>query len=488
MIKYNHVLALNPYCGDSTTAMGFFPPTGLEYIAASMKDSVGKVTLFDLQYEEAFQDPKALSQFIRNGIDLLCVSIVWSSRFEKVCDFIAQLPPEVCTVVGGYKATEEVAYLFDRCPNIDMIVRGEGEDIIKEIVTGVPYKDIRGLSYRENGGIVHNENHPLPDVTRIPFPDRSLRRHDYCLAQQGVSFGSLTFDTIMTARGCPFKCKFCTFSLNPLGQKRSYTERSIESVIEELKTITADVVLVSDDNFFTNPKRSEELCDLIIENKIKKIFIAQTRIDVARHRRVLDKAQQAGFKVFLIGIESPHDRILKQFEKGITQKQIREACAVLKQYDFFLHGYFIYGNIGETEEEMLYIPKFAKELKLDSISFQKLRIERFSPLKEVVEQTPGYYFQRFGGAVYSEQFGRRELKQIRNRIRSEFYDLPQIIHIIRKVRRLGFFNGRDAINALPKLPLYLYGLARRKKRRKKRSGRAGNKPGVVPNLAQHPSN
>jgi radical SAM superfamily enzyme YgiQ (UPF0313 family) len=174
---------------------------------------------------------------------------------------------------------------------------------------------------------------------------------------------------------------------------------------------------------------------------------------------------------------------LKQLQKGITQKQIREACAVLKQYDFFLHGYFIYGNIGENEEEMLYIPKFAKELKLDSISFQKLRIEKFSPLKEVVEQTPGYYFQRIGGAVYSEQFGRKELKQIRNRIRSEFYDLPQLIQIIRKVRRLGFFTGRDAMNAVLKLPLYLYGLARRKKRRRKRSGRAGNKPGVVPNIA-----
>jgi len=246
-------------------------------------------------------------------------------------------------------------------------------------------------------------------------------------------------------------------------------------------------VLVSDDNFFTNPKRSEELCDLIIENKIKKIFIAQTRIDVARHRRVLDKAQKAGFKVFLIGIESPHDWILKQIQKGITQKQIRDAFAVLKQYDFYLHGYFIYGNIGETEEEMLYIPKFARELKLDSISFQKLRIERFSPLKELVEQTPGYYFQRIGGAVYSEKFGRKELKQIRNKIRSEFYDLAQIIQIIRKVRLLGFFTGRDAMNAVLKLPLLLYGLARRKKRRKKRSGSPGNGPGASHDLAQTPS-
>ena len=465
MIKYKHALALNPYFGDSTALMGVFPPTGLEYIAASMKNLVGKVTLLDLRHEKAYQDPKALSKFIRNEIDLLCVSIRWRSLFENVCDFVSQLPPEVCTIVGGYKATEEVESLFDRCPNIDMIVRGEGEEIIKQVVTGVPCKEIRGLSYRENGGIVHNEIHPLPDITRIPFPDRSLRKHDYCMVKHGVRLSSHTFDTVLTTRGCPFKCKFCTFSLNPLGQKRSYTERPVESVIEELKTVSADVVLLSDDNFFTNTKRSEQLCDLIIKNKIKKIFIAQTRIDVARHRRVLDKAEKAGFKVFLIGIESPHDRILKQLQKDITQRQVRKAFAVLTQYNFYLHGYFIYGNIGETKEEMLYIPKFAKEIKLDSISFQKLRVEKFSPLKEVVEETPGYYYNRIGGSVYSDLYGRKELKQIRNRIRSEFYDLPQVIHIIRKARRIGLVGGRDLMNVFLKLPLVMYGLARRTTRK-----------------------
>jgi len=467
MIKYKHALVLNPYFKDSARIVrGMFPPTGLEYIAASMKDLVGKVTFLDLRYEKAYQDPKVLSKFIRDEIDLLCINIGWESGFENVCDFVSQLPPEVCTVVGGYKATEEVEVLFDRCSNIDMIVRGEGEEIIKRIVTGVPYKDIRGLSYRENGRVVHNEIHPLPDITRIPFPDRSLRRHDYCVVRDGVRLSSHTFDTVLTTRGCPFECKFCTCSLNPLGQKRNYTERPVESVIEELKMVTADVVLLSDDNFFTNPKRSEKLCDLIIENKIKKTFIAQSRIDVARHPGVLDKAEKAGFKALLIGIESPHDRILKQLQKGITQQQVRDAFAVLTQYDIFLHGYFIYGNIGETEEEMLYIPKFAKELKLDSISFQKLRIEKFSPLKEVVEETPGYYYNRIGGSVYSDHYGPKELKQIRNRIRSEFYNLSQVIHVIRKAGRIGLVTSRDLTNAFLKLPLLMYGLARRKTRKK----------------------
>jgi magnesium-protoporphyrin IX monomethyl ester (oxidative) cyclase len=467
MKKYKHALALNPYFGDSTALMGIFPPTGLEYIAASMEGLVEKITLLDLRHEKDYLTPEALGRFIRSEIDLLCISVRWDTRFEDICDFIAQLPPEVTTVVGGYKATLEVEYLFQRCPNIDLIVRGEGEDVIKEIVSGVPYSNIRGLSYRSNGAIVHNENHELPDVAGIPFPNRALRRHGYDLTVRGARLSRHTFDTVLTTRGCPFKCKFCTFSLNPLGQKRSYTERPVESVIEELKTVTANTVLFSDDNIFTNLKRTEQLCDMIIDNGIKKTFIVQARVDVAKHPKLLAKVEKAGFRLFLLGVESPHDRILKQLQKGITQQQIRDAFAVLTQFKFFLHGYFIYGNIGESEEEMLYIPKFAKEIKLDTISFQKLRVEKYSPLKEVVESTPGYHYNRIGGAVYSDRYGRAELKAIRNRIRRDFYDVGQLLHIANKARRVGLATGRDLTVALPNLPVLLWRLATRRRHKKK---------------------
>jgi radical SAM superfamily enzyme YgiQ (UPF0313 family) len=432
-----------------------------------MKGLVGQLTLLDLRYERAYQDPKALSRFIRNGIDLVCITIGWQSRFKAVCDFVSQLPPEVTTVVGGYNATLEVEYVFEHCPNVDMVVRGEGEEIVKQLAAGTPREEILGLSWRRDGQIVHNANQVLPDLAHIAYPDRSLRDHDYYWSQHGIRLSRHTFDTVLTTRGCPFKCKFCTFSLNPLGQKREYTERPVESVIEELKTITANVVLFSDDNIFTNIKRSEQLCDLIIANKIKKTFIVQARIDVARHRRLLDKLWQAGFRVFLLGIESPHDRILKQLQKGITQQGIRESFAVLNQYDFYLHGYFIYGNIGETEEEMLYIPTFAKELKLDSISFQKLRVEKFSPLKEVVEATPGYHYERMGGPVYSDRYGLKELKRIRNRIRSRFYDAGQLLRIAKKARHIGLARGGDFAPALPHLPQLIYQLLARKNRTRK---------------------
>jgi magnesium-protoporphyrin IX monomethyl ester (oxidative) cyclase len=461
-MKYKQVLALYPYFKDSTGTMGVFPPTGLEYIATNMKDLVGKVTLLDLRYETKYQNIAILNDFIKNEVDLICLSITWNSQFNSVCNLISKLPAEINTVVGGYKATEEVEYLFEQCPNIDLIVRGEGEETIKEVVKGLPYEDILGLSFRKNGTVIHNNPRPLPDISSVAFPDRSLRRHDYHWIQNGVQITNLTFDTVLTSRGCPYNCKFCTFSLNPLGQKRKYEERPLSSVIEELNSISADVVMFSDDNFFTNPKRSKELCDLIIENGIKKRFCVQTRIEIANSPDLLEKAEKAGFKLFLVGIESPHDRILKQLNKGITQQQIRNAFKVLNKFNFYIHGYFIYANIGESEEEMVYIAEFAKELKLETISFQKLRIEKFSPLKEVVEKTPGYYYNRIGGAVYSDRYDRKTLKQIRNRIRSGFYDFQQIRLILAKVYKSELLTISELIQGVVRLPRILFKLLQRR--------------------------
>ena len=148
---YKHVLALYPYFKDTTGTMGVFPPTGLEYIATSMKDLVGKVTLLDLRYENEYRNVEKLSQFIEDEIDLLCISITWNSQFNSICNLIRKLPVNATTVVGGQKATEEVEYLFEKCRNIDLIVRGEGEETIRDVVTGLPHGGILGLSYRKNG-------------------------------------------------------------------------------------------------------------------------------------------------------------------------------------------------------------------------------------------------------------------------------------------------------------------------------------------------
>jgi magnesium-protoporphyrin IX monomethyl ester (oxidative) cyclase len=454
-MKYNHALFLNPYIEkNASNNMMLFPPTGLEYVATSAKGLGGKVTLLDLRYENGLCDANNLLDFISKEIDIICVGIGWNRHFKQVLHLLNLLPDNIPLVVGGYKATEMVEEIFKSCSKVDIIVRGEGEETIKEILKSVPLESILGISYRTNGKVVHNGHRPLPNINNIASPDRTLRRNHYHLKLNDRQITKLTFDAVLSARGCPYKCKFCTFSLNPLGQKRNYSARSVESVIKEIEEVTADVIIFSDDDFFVNIKRAEEICDVIIERKIKKRFIAQARLEIAKHPTLLEKIVKAGFKILLIGIESPHDHILTQLNKGFDSDTIRKSFAVFKKYPIYYHGYFIYGNIGETEEEMLYIPKFAKEIGVDSITFQKLRIEQFSPLKEIVEKTPGYHISN-KGILYSDTYSKNDLKRISKKIKFSFYTPFSFLAILRKCYVVRFFTLNEIVSFLLVSPFLL---------------------------------
>lgn len=460
-MKYKHALFLNPYIENtSTTAMSMFPPTGLEYIATSAKDLVDKLTLLDLRHEKELCDPAKLVDFIQKEIDIICVTISWNRYFEEICQLLNLMPENISLVVGGYKATERVEEIFNNCPKVDIIVRGEGEETIKDIMKDLPLESILGISYRKDGKVIHNKNRPLPDVNAIEAPDRSLRHGKYYIRANGIRVINATFDTILSSRGCPFNCKFCTFSLNPLGQKRTYAARNVESVIKEIEGISAGIILFSDDNFFTEPKRAEEICDLIIARGIKKRFVVQARIDIARHPKLLEKITRAGFKMLLLGIESPHDYILESFNKGFDRGMIRKYLSVLTKYPIFYHGNYIYGNIGETEEEMLYISKFSHEIGLDAVAFSKLRVNKYSPLKEVVEKTPGYHVTE-KGELYSDKYSHAVLKKIHRKLKFAFYTPITLLKIAWKFARVGFFNFREIISFIIISPVLLVGVIAR---------------------------
>lgn len=467
-MKYKHALFLNPYIeSNATNTMMLFPAVGLEYVATSAKGIVDKITLLDLRFERELCDTDKLLNFISKQIDIICVSIGWDRQFEEICQLLNRMPANIPLVVGGYKATEKVEELFKSCPTINIIVRGEGEETIQEILKGNDLKDILGISYRKNGQVMHNANRPFPDVDRVAVPDRSLRHNKYSLCVNGMRVANITFDAVLSSRGCPFDCKFCTFSLNPLGQKRDYAARNVSSVVEEIRGLEAGVVLFSDDNLFVDPKRSEQICDLIIRRKIKKRFVAQARLDIAKYPRLLDKMVRAGFKALLIGIESPHNWILTQLNKGFDQETVRKSFAVLKKYPIFCNGYFIYGNIGETEQEMLYIAQFAKEIGVDSITCNKLRIEKFSPLSKLAEETPGYHVTE-KGELYSDTYSHAKLKKIGRKIKFSFYTPTRYIKILWKnIFVVKFFTLKEILSLFLTAPLLLASVISREMQRGK---------------------
>ncbi|MBN2484233.1 MAG: B12-binding domain-containing radical SAM protein [Candidatus Omnitrophica bacterium] len=464
-MKYEHALFVNPYVERSaTSAMMLFPPTGLEYVATNARECVERVSLLDLRYEKELSYTEHLVDFIKRDVDFVGVGIGWDRQLDQIFDMINHFPKNVPVVVGGYTATERVLEIFNNCPGVDVVVRGEGEETIKELLNGVPYPEIKGISYRQHGQIIHNDHRPLPGVDAYTAPDRTLRHNDYRLTLNGINVANLNFDTVLTARGCPFNCKFCTFTLNPLGQKREYSARDVNSVLDEIEKIPASIVLFSDENVSIDPRRLEAICDGIIARGIKKKFMAQSRIELARNPALLEKMVKAGFKALLIGVESPHDRILKQLDKGFDSATVRAYFKVLTRYPIYYHGYFIYGNITETEEEMLYIAQFAKEIGVDSITFLKLRIEKFSLLRNLVEATPGYHIGT-NGVVYSDQYPYDYLKKIGRKIKFSFYTPGRFIHILKKCHQIGFFTPKEYLSMLAMFPKVMAGVFAREIKR-----------------------
>lgn len=445
-LKPDHVLCLYPYVKE-VPIYEFFPPIGLEYVATAVSDMVKSIRIVDARYV-----PDPMSRFTAS-IDTALVSVNWNYTYDEVCAMIRRIPAHVRVVVGGRQATDCVEDLFDRCPNISVIVRGEGETTLRDLFTGRPLEEVKGISYVHDGKVVHNEQRLLPSLEEVKRPDRKLRTTEYRATIKGIDLG-LGFDAVMSSRGCPYKCKFCTFKLNPLGQMRSWEARSPESTVEEIEAIEADFVAFVDDNFTADMNRVEKICDLIISKGIKKIFLCNVRIDIARRPALVDKMKKAGFKILMVGLESAQDKSLVALQKGFKTDRVREAFKVLSRSGMIVNGYFIIGIIGEEESDMLAISRYAREIGLDLISLSRLRWEKFSPLEDVVRATEGYYIGKDNG-IYSEKYGRKELTTILKRIDRDFYTLGQIMQIMSKTFRLGILTPRRLLRFLYYVPYIL---------------------------------
>lgn len=454
-MAYRNVVCVYPYFQE-VPIYEFFPPLGLEYIAASIEDLVDDICVVDLRYEKDFDG------VINNGADLFCVSVNWHYEYDSVREVIRSLPHGVTTVVGGKFATVNVEELFTECPNIDVIVRGDGEETIREFVEKGTPAGVSGLSYRDDGGrIVHNDTREPSDVSDRLYPNRKNRRYKYKISYRHIGLG-YTFDSMASSQGCPFKCKFCSFKTNPLGQQRGWSARSPESVIEELLQIDAKVVAFIDDNFFVDIPRAEKICDLIIENRINKIFLANARIQIARHPALLKKMYRAGFRLLMIGLESAQDKSLKSLQKGFKTADAKKAFDVLRRSNILTNGYFIVGLIGETEEEMLEIAPYAKSLGVDLISPNRLRYEKYSGLVDLLKENPEYYVGEHN-RIYSKQYGPADINRIVKKISSDFFDGPQIRAIARKGLRIGFPGWRLWATAIVKAPTIYSRVKNRKK-------------------------
>jgi radical SAM superfamily enzyme YgiQ (UPF0313 family) len=441
--RFEHALCVYPYRRELNQA-GFFPPLGLEFIAAVVRQHARSLDLVDLRKERG-----RTRDFLRPQTDLVCFSVNWDRDREFLVEEIRSIPPGILTILGGRFATERPDWWLEEFPNVKAVVRGDGEEAMEEICRGVPLDQIAGVSFRSNGAIKHNPNRTLGALRDDLYPDRSLRRKGYQVEIARTSAG-IEVDFVATSRGCPFNCTFCSFSRNPWGEKRRWTARSPESVVDELAQVKANLVGFTDDLFTHDIDRVERICDLIIARGIRKRYFVNARVEIARRPDVLRKMERAGFSMLMLGIESAHDKTLQSMRKGHDVAHIRQHCEVLRHSRMILHGYFILGCIGESADDMLRIAPFAHELGLDTIALSTLRSSPYSGLDTLVAASPGYHLAP-SGKVFSDHCSANDLRRLRRRIHTEFYTAAQLLRIAKK----GFQNEAFSFlpHMLPRLPL-----------------------------------
>lgn len=448
---YRHVLCVYPYRqtqGSKTS----FPPLGLEYIAAAVRPYAQQVEVVNFRHEPV----PSVKPFLGPQTDLVCYSVNWPNDLELIRDDIRGVPPEITTILGGRTATENPRFWLEACPNVDAVVCGDGEQAIAEIAQGRPWSEVAGLVYRGEGGrLCFNPPRANAPLDNDLMPARDLRRRPYYLTTKGISTG-IRIDQIAGSRGCPFHCKFCNFSMNPWGVKRQWAPRTPESIVREIEQIDAELVMFVDDVFTHDPDRVARICDLLIARKIRKHYIVNARTEIAHRPDVLAKMEQAGFIALLLGVESTQDATLKAMGKGVTVAQIRERFSVLRRSKMIINAYFIVGNLGETEEQMLSTATFARSLGIDLVHVSRLRNEPYSGLAEVVAKTPGYHIGA-DGFVYSDACSVERIAALRKQIDRQFHTPRQVAGVVLKMWRA--LDGRVKARAALTIPVFVARLA-----------------------------
>jgi radical SAM superfamily enzyme YgiQ (UPF0313 family) len=376
----------------------YHPPLGLLYIGRVLEDEGYKVEVIDFLAEKY-----PLKTLINNLSSADAVGItVFSSAYSeslhggnytyaykesaKVADFIKGINSELPILIGGPHCTIQPEKSLVEIPSADISLEGDGEEVIKDIAKALKGKkllsDLPGIHYRENNKIKKGKPAKIIEyLDKIPFPARHLvDKYDYGKTLKSYFFKQ-KFTSIITGRGCPYNCSFCT--RNALGY-RIFRKRSVENVVNEIQEINEkyNSVMIVDDTFFADEKRADQIIDRLIELGMDlEIYVEGARVDTAK-RSTYNKMKKAGVKHLYYGLESGNQDVLNFYNKSATIEQIRRAINLSSKIGFFTVGTFILGAPIETKKHIEKTISFACSLPLDGVIFTILTYKFGSPLWE----------------------------------------------------------------------------------------------------------
>ncbi|MCP4219514.1 MAG: radical SAM protein, partial [bacterium] len=345
-------------------------------------------------------------EIIAMGADIIGFSCVDSTLYYSilVADAVKEIKPDAVIIFGGASHTLSDKFIMENHPSVDICCRGEGEETCFELIVKLRDKqdldDISGITFRRDNQLVRTPPRPLREegekncgLDFLPSPYLS-GMIDFEKLQDNDLFQY----SLLTARGCPHQCTYCTNTAMGHFKVRYH---SVERVISEIKEMSKRVtpgqnIVIYDDAFTIHVKRAKAICRRIIEENLAHIgYECMTRIDKF-DEELLQLLHQAGFKVVIFGLESSNPSILNTIKKARSQPAVngdyrpeqrfldtmKQNIAKVKAIGMGTGVSFILGLPGETKKEARETLDFVQSLNVDYCIHNFLDISRGTEIFE----------------------------------------------------------------------------------------------------------
>ena len=344
-----NVLLVNPESTGVFSTFGInLPPMGLLYVAAALEQAGHSVVVRDLALSG-----EQLSAFDLQRADIVGISSD-STRIEKAMAVAGKASRAGVPVVMGGPHPQFLAGEILAAGTVSYIVKGEGEPVFPALLAALEQGEnpgsVNGVIFMECGRLVETPDAERPDVELLPWPARhlvDLHRYSGCVDEIPVT-------PIVTSRGCPGACHFCSSS-NFFG--RGWRFRTAQSVLDELDEIYTRygfrAVAFLDDNFTLMPERVEQIADGIIERGYGLKLWNFSRVDtIVKNPAMVKKLARAGSRTVYLGIESESENTLNSMGKSTTVADVEQAVSLLKENGIEVFGSYIIGNLEEKREDI----------------------------------------------------------------------------------------------------------------------------------------
>jgi len=326
---------------------------------------------------------------------------------KHIFKFIKVKKPKIITLAGGPHITLD-GYKFIQENNIDFGIQGEGEYTTLKLSNALEkeadLENIEGIFFWRNSQLVHNPRYyPIKDLDVLPFPDYDN------FSSVLVNGGRLKEYPLLTSRGCPYKCSYCSMPKIMGNKWRFHTpSRVIKELQYAKQKYHCTSFTVVDDNFTLNSKRAKDICDLLISEKINLPWNSQNGIRADRISEDLaKKMKRSGCQYVWIGIESADEKVLKSVNKAEKLDSIEKGIEHLKKAGIRVGGFFIVGLPYSTRETDLKSIDFVKEHRIDGWWFNFVPYLHTQAWNWVL--THGKVFRSSNGAL---QFGTHDIEPV----------------------------------------------------------------------------